>query len=168
MKHIDNIGFYNVYKKDFNKEDFEGSDKVSYDYKLFKTHYEDSGKFCKYLDEHKKFDVINESFREKLIYREIHFEPRHFYPEIALECDLLPFTYKSKNFLTFGGTGMMGGLPLAPRLDAYQVLSSGTIDKDSEFLLSPAYQSAYETTLGMRIVGEMRKILGIEQQGVTK
>lgn len=61
------------------------------------------------------------------------YEPRIYDIDIALECGLIPFSNEYygdqyRQFLAYGGCGM----DMTPRLEAYQYLVDGTIDRNGE------------------------------------
>ena len=82
-----------------------------------------------------------EQFWESLSLWLIYFEPIIFNEAIALECGLTPFTHEGKGMLALSGCGM----DLSPRLDSYQALVDGTIDKHSRFFSNPNY---FESVVG--------------------
>ncbi len=99
-------------------------------------------------------DMIEEIFADKLSLWDTYFEPMIFNERIALECGLTPFTYDGINLLALSGCGMN----LSPKLDAYQVLTHGTIDGNSEYF-SVNNQNYCETVVGKHIVDQMDAIL---------
>ena len=83
----------------------------------------------------------------------IYFKPKYFDEEIAYKCRLMPFQYlgydiEKVNLLALGGYGM----ELSPKLDAYQALASGTIDKDSLLFSDRGY---FEQIVGKEVTKEV-------------
>jgi hypothetical protein len=74
-------------------------------------------------------EIIEERLFEALSYWPVYFEPLAFNKQVALECDLIPFIFGDIKLLSLGGCGMN----LSPKLDAYQVLVCGMIDKRSTY-----------------------------------
>jgi hypothetical protein len=105
-------------------------------------------------DEESLFEIVEQKFWENLSYWNTYFEPLVFNEEVALECNLTPFTYKDVNLLALSGCGM----DLSPRLDAYQALAHGTIDRDSSFF-SINNNEYFEYMAGKEIVNKMNEIL---------
>lgn len=152
----------------FGSDDFKDHDEVNYKHDLFVKRYEELGEFDEsdepmmvysdFWDE--KDEMVYNDFWEALGLYNYHYEPIFFRPEVALECDLIPFTYKGTNLLAFGACGM----DLSPRLEAYQVLSSGTIDPDSVFLSDyKKPESYFRSLVGRRTMDKMVKILGLPE-----
>jgi hypothetical protein len=94
--------------------------------------------YCEYSD----------NIFEPLGYWTTYFEPYYFNEEIAYKCNLTPFRYvrdhEDRELLALGGCGM----DLSPKLDAYQAMIDGTIDRNSTLLRYP------ETDYFSYVVGE--------------
>jgi hypothetical protein len=104
-------------------------------------------------------DVRDEAMsmlEESLAYWTIYFEPEPEWEnvEIALECGLIPFRFKEHFFLAFGACGM----DLSPKLDAYQVLTSGTIDEFSMLFRDEKY---FRYVVGDEVTEKVKRVLGL-------
>ena len=102
-------------------------DDISYNLALLSNYYQDSIKDED--NEDKIREIIEENFFEALSYWPIYFEPLVFNEKTAFECGLIPFVFTDIKLLALGGCGM----DLSPKLDAYQVLTCGMIDKRSKY-----------------------------------
>jgi hypothetical protein len=80
-------------------------------------------------NEDKIREIIEENFFEALSYWPIYFEPLVFNEKTALKCGLIPSVFEDIKLLSLAGCGM----DLSPKLDAYQVLTCGMIDKRSKY-----------------------------------
>ena len=127
-------------------------DLVKYDQDLFKRYYGDD---FSDLDEIEQNDALIDYFWEKLSYWEIYFQPLKYNEEIAHECGLIPFKYNNLELLALGGCGM----DLFPRLDAYQALTDGTIDKQSKLFREKSY---FEQVVGTDLTKEVIKVISGE------
>lgn len=153
--------FFNsgLYEKAFYREhelDCEAAnyyDDISYDEELLTEHYKKDLEL-EYSDDDYLSDKVNEIFWEKLSCYNTCYEPLVFNAEIALECKLLPFSYKGIDMLALSGCGM----DLSPKLDAYQTLSHGSIDRNSKFFSVPN-QEYFEYAVGKGIMDKMQEIL---------
>lgn len=72
---------------------------------------------------------------ESLAYWTIYYHPAIEDVEAAIRCNLTPFYYKETFYLAIGGCGT----DLTPKLDAYQMLTTGSIPEDSHALRHPDY-----------------------------
>ncbi len=86
-----------------------------------------------------RIQAANELF-ENLAYWTLYFAPEFEEVETALKCGLTPFRFYDEDagdvfFLALSGSGM----DLSPKLDAYQALTSGTIDPGSKLFRQPDY-----------------------------
>ena len=98
----------------------------------------------------------------------IHFIPTLYSPacdydydeQIAYDCGLIPFKYKDFNLLALGGCGQ----DLSPRLDAYQALISGTVDRNCNIQSKDkAVLEWYEYILGSKVLDQILNALGIKK-----
>ena len=60
---------------------------------------------------------------------DLYFEPLIFDEEVALECALIPFSFAEVELLSLAGYGSY----YFPKLDAYEVLTCGSISKESSY-----------------------------------
>ena len=95
-----------------------------------------------FIDNNYEFNDENKDYQEnwddafneimyKLDFGHIYYEPAIFDEEIAVKCDLVPFLYKNKKLLAWFSNNMFEGYK---KLDAYQFLTSKTIDVRSYLL----------------------------------
>ena len=89
---------------------------------------------------------------EDLMTYTIYYKPEVFDPQVALKCNLLPFEYRGVKLLALGACGM----DLSPRLDAYQLLVSGTIDVRSTLFYDEVY---FKYVVGEQVYREVKKKL---------
>ncbi len=87
---------------------------------------------------------------EKISYWSTYFEPLIFNKHIALECNLTPFIHHGTKLLALSGCGM----DLSPRLDAYQALTDGTIDKKSHLFTELGY---FEHVIGSSLAEKVKQ-----------
>lgn len=138
---------------------------VEYNRGLFKAHYGNNS------DEEEKEDdendnegeddeELNNLFWEGLSYKTVYFKPLEYNEEIAFECGLIPFKYcgeeKELELLALGGVGM----DLSPRLDAYQALTDGTIDKGSKLFSEKRY---FQQVVGKELTEKVLKAICKEE-----
>ena len=141
------IKFYNsgLYKepsfyKTYNTEDTLVEDyelHVNYNQNLMRTRY--SNAELENLDEGQIADLIYDDFHEDIHHHYALYEPEMFNEEVALDCGLIPFTYTgeflaNRQLLALGRVGFDPSTKytnLMFKLDAYQVLTHGTIDLQS-------------------------------------
>jgi hypothetical protein len=117
--------------KHYNKQSIIDDIKELIRYDSHLIEYEDLdllfSDYCEYSD----------NIFETLGYWTTYFEPYRFDEEIAYKCNLTPFKYVSdyedRELLALGGCGM----DLSPKLDAYQAMVDGTIDRNSTLLRYP-------------------------------
>lgn len=133
--------------------DYHMQDSVYYDYELIADYCEYVLKY-EFEDESDKVDQVEQFFWESLTYRTTYFEPMIFNAEVALDCDLIPFTYEGKNLLALRGCGM----DLTSRLDAYQLLVDNSVDKNSR-LLKSNNDDYLESVLDAELLQKVRRIL---------
>jgi len=93
---------------------------------------------------------VYDSLYEDLACWTIYFEPRDMEEQIALDCNLVPFTYKDTELLALAGAGM----DLSPKLDAYQALVGGHIDDDSMYFKQRGY---FVSVVGKRTTERVEK-----------
>ena len=84
-----------------------------------------------------------------LTYWTVFYEPDVEDVKVALKCGLVPFEFRDTFFLAFGGCGR----DLSPKLDAYQVLTSGTIDKHSRLFSDEDY---FRYVVGTEVTNEVK------------
>lgn len=89
---------------------------------------------------------------ERILNWLIYFEPQKFDKEIAKKCGLVAFTYKDIELLGLGGCGM----DLSPKLDAYQALVDGTIDKYSTLFSQYDY---FKDVVGQSVTEEVKQAI---------
>jgi len=124
-------------------------DKINYNFKLFAEYHKDNFD-CKDKDE--LGEQVYNLFCEYLGYSSTYFEPTIFKEQIAFECGLTPFTTDRLNLLALTGCGM----DFSPMLDAYQVLTNNTIDKESYFFSDINY---FGSVVGKSITEQVKKII---------
>jgi len=142
--------FFTEHEIDFYSRDGE-IEKVEYNYDLLAKHYKDDFGL-EYKNEDDECEQVHETFWESLSYWLVYFEPLVFDEEIALECALTPFMYDETCLLALSGCGM----DLSPRLDAYQALTDGTIDKHSRVLSDSSY---FDDVVGKETTAKVLKVL---------
>ena len=133
--------------------DLSGIDYCYYNNDLMKTRYSEVELLN--LDEDQIFDLIYDDFSEDIQKHPTLFEPIIFNEEIALDCGLIPFNYNfelfgNANFLALGDSGFDPSIKtnLLFKLDAYQVLTDNSIDKDSPFF------GTYIKDIAKRVLGD--------------
>jgi hypothetical protein len=102
-------------------------------------------------EEELKSEAID-SIIEKIMMLLVYFEPQEFNKEIAKKCGLVAFTYNDIELLGLNGYGM----DYFPRLDAYQALTTGTIDKNSKLFGQIVY---FEHVIGKELTQEVIKAI---------
>ena len=123
--------FYTIQEIDFS-ENPHLLECVEYNKELLKEYYFEDAK----IEEGELQEHIEERLWEDLANSDIYYEPMIFDEEIALECGLIPFTYKGEEFHgSNSGRKMLACISNeVGHLDAYQVLTHNTIDKNSRLL----------------------------------
>ena len=149
--------FYRTHHFDID-ELYNNIDELQYDRQLLLKEWKGEAIDDNDEDEESLFEIVEQRFWEGLSYWNTYFEPLVFDEEIALECYLTPFTYNHVNLLALSGCGM----DLSPKLDAYQALTHGTIDRDSSFF-SINNNEYFEYVAGKEIVRKMNEILNREK-----
>lgn len=102
---------------------------IDYNFTLLARHYlnVDDVKVCDNLD------LIKSKLRSALVGDlsswDLYFEPLIFDEEVALECALIPFSFAEVKLLSLAGYGGY----YFPKLDAYEVLTCGSISKESSY-----------------------------------
>ena len=86
------------------------------------------------------------SLLDDLAYWTIYYQPGIESIETALKSGLTPFYYRNNFYLALGGCGM----DLPPKLDVYQMLTSGTIPSDSQ-VLKPKGKDYFEYVVGKEL-----------------
>jgi len=95
--------------------------------------------------------------KEALGFWILYYQPEIEDVEVAVKVGLVPFYYKERFYLALGGCGM----DLSPKLDAYQVLTQGTIDPFSCLFSDPKY---FRWVVGPKVFEEVLERLGIDEQ----
>lgn len=148
------LTFYCKHK--LNVSDYEVSEAMEYDKELLTNYYK---KDLDYNNNDELSDKVRETFLDNLSYYNTYYEPLVFNAEIALECGLLPFTYKGIMLLALSEFGT----ELSPRLDAYKVLCLGKIDKNNKFFLVPN-PKYFEHVVGKGIMNKMKEVLSCNSE----
>ena len=143
--------FFRKHRIEYNKV-CSHVDDISYNYALLSNYYQDS--IEDEDNEDRIREIIEESFFEALSYWSIYLEPLVFNEKTALECGLIPFVFADIKLLSLGGCGM----DLSPKLDAYQVLTCGMIDKRSKYF-GKRDKSYFEHVVGKSVYEQMEQIL---------
>jgi hypothetical protein len=104
-------------------------------------------------------EQLEQTFWDGLSYYNTYYEPAIFNKEedetIAYECGLIPFQYKGKNMLALCSNRMN----VTFRLEAYQLLTSNTIDPKSKFFTQEGKISKdAEDVIGKDIATRILKI----------
>ena len=128
-----------------------------YDSKHFKKIVFDQDLLKLYSDNIKNNDNENWDFEEiiwgKLIGCQACVIPREYDEVIAFKCGLIPFgTINEKNT---GNSYLIleeSNIDLSPRLDAYQALTSGTINENSKLFKDRIY---FEQVVGVELTNEV-------------
>lgn len=161
----DEPSFYKTYNtEDLLVEDYELY--VNYNYDLMKTRYSEAE--LENLDDNQIADLIYDDFHTDINARDALYSPRIFNEEIALDCGLIPFTYKTEGdiILSLLATGVQGyeytiGARSLIKLSAYQILTHDTLDEKS-ILLEREYEDHCKTLLGTEIYNKVMTIIGGE------
>lgn len=128
-------------------------DRIEYNRDLIAAYYRED---LDNTDEENYKEEIDSLFWEALSFWVIYFKPLRYDEEAAFKCDLMPFKYSNEyedlGLLALGGCGM----DLSPKLDAYQALVDGTIDKHSKLFTDLNY---FKYVLGERITQEVLKAI---------
>ena len=140
--------FFRKYRIEYNKI-CSHIDDISYNHVLLSNYYQDSIE-----DEDTIREIIEERFFEALSYWSIYFEPLVFNEKTALECALIPFVFEDIKLLSLAGCGM----DLSPKLDAYQLLTCGMIDKKSKYFRKRE-KAYFEHVVGKSLYEQMEQIL---------
>ena len=147
--------FFRKHRIEFN-EITSGIDDLSYNFALLSKYYIDRTEDQD--DEDKIREIVEESFFEALSYWPVYFEPLAFNERVALECGLIPFVFGDIQLLSLAGCGMN----LSPKLDAYQVLTCGMIDKRSKYF-GKSDKAYFEHVVGGNIYERIGQILAKQQ-----
>ena len=143
--------FFRKHKIEYNKI-CSGRDDISYNFALLSNYYIDRKE--EQDDQDKIREIVEESFFEALSYWPIYFEPLAFNEHIALECDLIPFVFEDIKLLALAGCGMDS----AVKLDTYQILTCGMIDKRSKYFRKRD-KAYFEHVVGKSIYERIGQIL---------
>lgn len=126
-----------------SKQKLKNVDLLEIDMEVFEQHYD-----ADIVAGEDHYDV----FREIFDYHPNFYKPMVFNAEIAYKCGLLPFSYDGEDLLSLTG----GGMDLNPSLDAYQVLTVGSIDLQSKYFCDRSY---FKCVVGGKILKEIDAIL---------
>jgi hypothetical protein len=153
--------FYQTHKNIFNFDDNGYIKYEQYEELIEENNYfeDEIQEYINELDEEDKENDEEElrseaidSIIEKIIIWLVYFEPQEFNKEIAKKCGLVAFTYNDIELLGLNGCGM----DFSPRLDAYQALTTGTIDKNSKLFGQTEY---FEHVIGKELTQEVIKAI---------
>lgn len=161
----DGPSFYETYNtEDLLVEDYELH--VKYNRELMKTRY--SNIELENLDDNQISDRIDDDFHKDINACYDLYSPSIFNEEIALDCGLIPFTYKIERDITLLllATGIQGyeytiGARSLIKLSAYQLLTHCTLDEKS-ILLQREQEDHCKTLLGAEIYNKVMKVIGNE------
>ena len=158
----DSEAFYQKHKNIFDFEEngyikFEQYEKLEEENNYFEDEVE---VYINELEEEdrasKDEDELRSEARDAIVERIltwlVYFEPQKFDKKIAKKCDLVAFTYKDIELLGLSGCGM----DLSPRLDAYQALTTSTIDKYSTFFSQYDY---FKNVVGQSVAEEVKQAI---------
>jgi hypothetical protein len=143
--------FFRQHKIETNRLD-ACIDDISYDFALLSKYYADE--IEDEDNEDRIREIVEENFFEALSYWSIYFEPLVFNEKTALECALIPFVFEDTKLLALGCCGM----DLTPKLDAYQLLTCGIIDKKSKYFRKRE-QAYFERVVGSSLYKQIGRIL---------
>lgn len=143
--------FFRKHRIEYNKI-CSHVDDISYNYALLSNYYQDS--IEDEDNEDRMREIVEESFFEALSYWPIYFEPLVFNEKTALECALIPFVFEEIKLLSLVGYGM----DLSPKLDAYQLLTCGMIDKKSKYFRKRE-KAYFEHVVGRSVYEQIGQIL---------
>lgn len=147
--------FYKTRKINFDNEKLKRS--ASYNVDLLVEFWRDKEVIKKAnLSKEKEKEIIDKLFREQLVYQ-IYWKPLLFEEREALECGLTPFYFRKQGLLTFPPFIFDRIADYFPRLHAYQLLTSHTIDPECSFFINK--KSYFENMVSKDIVDRMEKIL---------
>lgn len=113
----------------------------------------------KYEDEEDKKLQVDAMFWEDVGSNVTFYEPIVFDEKIATECFLIPLTYDEKSLLSLP---CHGSIDLTPRLDAYQLITHCSIDKDSRFFsINDARGYFASALLGQKTIDKALKVVAL-------
>ena len=127
-------------------------DDISYNLDLLSNYYQ--GLIKDDDNEDRIRAIISASFVNSLNYHPIYFEPLVFNKKTALECGLIPFVFEEVKLLSLAGWSM----DLLQKLDAYQLLTCGMIDKRSKYFRKRD-KANFERVVGNSVYEQMGQIL---------
>jgi len=156
----DAFGFFNKVYLELEIDDCYS--KIEFPEEVIKQEIEDIKDDFPNLDDESLRSQAIDNLVDAINYWIIYYQPDEFYVssdidrkkaiKIALKCDLIPFYYEGRFLLALAGCGM----DLSPKLDAFQVFMSGTIDKDSLLFRDKGY---FENVVGNKLTKEITEIL---------
>ena len=126
-------------------------EEVEWDIEIFADYY---GNDLDTTDEDEKKEALDEIFWDKLGIYTNYYHPRTFDERAAHECDLIPFKLNGLELLA-----ARGGFGFSERLDAYQALTSCTIDENSNFFYN---FTEFKDVLGEELTRKVIKMLELE------
>mgnify|MGYP001559545813 CR=1 FL=1 len=109
------------------------------------------------VDKHEIFERIEHKFLDMLEAWEEYYEPIKYDAKIAIECGLLPFTWNTTDASICLLACGEDGLNYYTKLDAYQLLTSKSISKNSDIFTNP---ESFKKVLGDEVYNKMQEILG--------
>lgn len=152
-----NKSFYSTYDtEEILCDDWDFREHCHYNKDLMKTRYSEVE--LSNLDEDQINELIDDDFFNDIQTHYTLYEPLIFNETIALDCGLIPFTYKGDNkyeLLTLGDSGFDPSIKtnLLFKLDAYQVLTDNSIDEFSPFL-DRANKNIDSRDIAKRVLGD--------------
>nr|WP_253307675.1 hypothetical protein [Rickettsia endosymbiont of Ceutorhynchus assimilis] len=151
--------FYTIHEINFaeenNCEEAEYNyEQVEYNKELFVEYHSDEEDVN--MDSDELEAELEQIFWDGLSYCNKYYEPSIFNEKVAYECDLTPFQWRGKNMLALCSNNMNVTL----RLEAYQLLTSNTIDPKSKFFIREGEISKdAEDVIGKVIAERILKII---------
>ena len=121
--------FYTRHEINIHADDDETLANIEFNLELLAGYYRKDLGF-EYKDEADEKEQVSDMFSEDIESNTTFFEPIVFDEKVAVECFLIPMTYRDRHFLSLP---CHSSVDLMPRLDAYQLLTHCSIDKDSRF-----------------------------------
>ena len=129
---------------------------VKYNYEILLQKW---GQNLKFHNEERPRELVREIFWDIISCNKTYYEPFIFDEKIALECDLIPFTYKGRNMLAITIVGVEEYINR--KLDEYQVLTHGTIDEKSLYFVKDE-RAYFKQVVGQRAMAKINEILDIK------
>lgn len=147
--------FYKKHELALNTGDAYVSTKYNYELLLQKW-----GENLVFHDENRPRNMVREIFWGVLSQSMTYYEPSIYDEKIALECGLVPFTYKGINLLAL----LIKGAEECTknRLDQYQVLTSNTLDEKSLYFVENE-REYFEYIVGEKVMNKINEILNKQE-----